>query len=311
MSWSLVGDIGGTNCRFGVWTAGGLGRIVKVPTSSDLVDRLEEFVTQEGSPPDKIALSAAGPVREDILRLTNADVEISFVELRKRYPNASIDILNDFESAAWAAGFASNQDVHFLQGSDLGNGPRLIVGIGTGFGAGVWTGQHAIKTEGGHVISYPLDEGEVQMFDALKHHWPETFTGQARGVEVEALVSGTGLPLVYRSYCDVMGIEPEFQTAAEVLSGASDGRDAAVAAAQSFSKHLGRSLGDLFVASWAINGIILTGGVLCKNRWLLNDNFWGMFHAGGRYETDRKSVPVVLWDSDDIGLIGCGKFIDS
>jgi len=311
MSWSLVGDIGGTNCRFAVWKEGRLGRVHKVPTSPGIVRELNDFIDQIGSDPDRIVLSAAGVLRGNVLDLTNAEARLDFGALAKTHPKAKIDCLNDFESAAWAISDVLSADMEMLRGAELGLGPKLIVGIGTGFGAGIWTGHHAMKTEGGHIIASPLDEVEASMFEAMKAYWPETLTGYGPGLEVEAVVSGTGLPLVYNAYCDVFGLEKSASNASEVLDAAQSNDQAALATVSTFSRHLGCALGNLFVAGWTSGGIVLTGGVLRKNPWLLGDAFWQALNAGGRYTGDRTSVPVTFWDSDDIGLIGSGRFADT
>lgn len=305
----LVGDIGGTSCRLAVTQSGVLSRIERAATDAHLTQTLVNYISRLDGVPTAIHLAGAGVQDGNVLNLTNSKAKINFSDLRRAYPETKVLVLNDFEAAAWALSKTPMDGVSMIQGDALQDGPKAIIGVGTGLGVGLWTGQNALKTEGGHVTAYPLTDAEVPIFAALAKRWSDTATEPFHGLEAEALLSGTGLPKLYAACCDVAGIAPQYEKAEEVLS-ATDSSAEAKTAASCFSRHLGRITGDLFCAYWCEGGIVLMGGVLRKNPWLLNDDFFEGLSAGGRYRAARLSVPIALWDSDDIGLIGAAACPD-
>ncbi|MEO1562125.1 MAG: ROK family protein [Pseudomonadota bacterium] len=306
MTQALLADVGGTYCRLAVWDGSRPAQILKVPTDPDLLTKIVGFASKRCPAPTKLVLAVAGLQTGMHVKLTNAEVSLDLSALAAAFPAADISLLNDFEAAAAALERPPAVELSFLQADQLSSGARLIVGVGTGLGVGLWTGQHALKTEGGHVAATPMSPAEREMFRSLRTRWPNVFMGEADMVEVEALVSGIGLPKVYHAYSDVEGGNAKADDAGAVMLLAQDGDSVALQAVATLSWHLGRLVGDLFVASWATGGVILTGGVLTKNMWLLNHGFWSKLHAGGRYAGHRRSVPIALWDSDDIGLLGAG-----
>ncbi|MEM9210933.1 MAG: glucokinase [Pseudomonadota bacterium] len=308
MSWALVADIGGTSCRLGRWEAEQLRNVIRVPTGPDLSNRIVTYIRHQEISPDAIVLAAAGVQSGSELTLTNNDATVDLALLQTQFPQTEISILNDFEAAAWAVGASSNSALTFLQGDTLQGGVRLAAGIGTGFGVGLWTGSDVLQTEGGHLAIYPHSDWEARVFQAVASMWPEVATGMGHGIEAEAILSGTGLPILHAAVCSIASGGTDFVPADEILRSAADGAPRAAATAAIFSSHLGRVLGDLFVVTWATGGLVLMGGVLCKNQWLIDDAFWSGLHAGGRYSENRRSVPLALWDSDDVGLLGAGQY---
>ncbi|MEO0342789.1 MAG: ROK family protein [Pseudomonadota bacterium] len=301
MSWSLVGDIGGTNCRLA--RADGLQLTHRTKGDSrDLFQKIGQFADAQGRKPSAVVISAAGLVRNNILSLTNTNADMNIADLENWFSGAHVQILNDFEAAAWALDAAHPKDFKMLRGT-ITRGVKTVIGVGTGLGVGVWTGTSALKTEGGHITAYPLTELEIQMFAVLRRHWPDVALGNL-GVEAEALLSGIGLPRVMNAYQEVFGQPMKILDAANVIASAQQNDQAAIKTLESFSCHLGSLVGDLFNAYWATGGIVLTGGVLRKAPHLLNDDFWQSLNSGGRYTQMRRAVPVALWANDDIGLMG-------
>ena len=307
MSWVLAADIGGTSCRLARADDGALSEIAREPTAAFLTERILDFAKAYTHMPRAIIIAAAGLVFEGKLRLTNADAVIDIDQVKRAFDHIEVHVLNDFEAAAWALSLPNLSELRFLQGDALGVGQKAIIGVGTGLGVGLWTGHDALKTEGGHTAAFPMTSQESKMFPNLAKLWPETAFSHGTAFEVEALVSGTGLPHVQAAFAPLFDETP-LHSIEEVIARASSDHSSSTQAVATFERHLGRVVGDLFVSYWATGGIILTGGVLRKNPGLLGRSFWQAVHDGGRYVRFRQTVPIALWDSDDIGLLGCVAF---
>ena len=105
--------------------------------------------------------------------------------------------------------------------------------------------------------SPPHNEHDVAVFTALCKLWPEVrFHNRALCVEAEAVLSGTGIPVLYRAICKVSGDGAVLRTAPEILTAAQAGTDEnAVALARIFRTHLAVVCGDLAVTFKAQGGV--------------------------------------------------------
>jgi len=321
MTWDLIADIGGTNARFARSVDGQIHDVETFPTKGDmpLAQMAEEFVSNHGKP-DRAVLAMAGPVTNGHAKITNAKVQgtdefqnLSDAQIAPLTASGDARIINDFESAAWALATVDDTDVVALQGDGaLHDGNRVIVGPGTGLGVGTLVktgiGYQALPGEGGHIGISPQSLDERQVFTAFANVWPETMIGQGgTRFEAEAMLSGTGLPLLYKAACDSIGQRCDLTTAAEVLEAAKrDMNNAARVTLNIFRRHLGQVMGDLAIINHANGGAFIAGGVATKNPWIFDDTFLHAFNDGGRKKFDdhRKALRLFLYQNDNFGLIG-------
>lgn len=320
MTWDLIADIGGTNARFARLMDGQIQGVKTFETKGavPLAQIAKGFVAEFDSAPQRAVIAMAGPVRDGTVVLTNAKMAdsnspqtLSEAQVTPLTSQGSARIVNDFEAAAWAMATLKDEDVTALQGDGvLHAGNRLIVGPGTGLGVGTLvqttTGFQAVPGEGGHVGISPQTIEERQVFRCFRDIWPETeMAPQGTRFEAEAMLSGTGLPKLYRAASASMGLGADLTTAAEVLAAAKlNMNNAARVTLNIFRRQLGQVMGDLAITNHAKGGVFIAGGVATKNPWIFDDVFFDGFNSGGRFSEHRKSLRIFLYQNDSFGLIG-------
>ncbi|MCV6600296.1 MAG: glucokinase [Cohaesibacter sp.] len=317
-SWDLVADIGGTNMRLAQVCNGQLITQTHYETGSDLsIDAIfGDFIDQIGCSPTHVEMAAAGVITEQGVQLTNSGRFFNQIDIQRATSAKSVRILNDFEAAAWSLVTLNAADLHLLQGpallkdKPLPKGNRLIIGAGTGLGVGVlvWSGARpcVVKGEGGHCRLAPDQAEEVALFDALIGLWPDIQMGDGLAIEAEALISGTGLPLVLEAFEKVHGQRPSKARSGDIFAKAkADPSSLAGRAVKLFCKSLGALAGDLALVFSAYGGVFLSGGVLQANPWIFDDStFLQSFNAGGRLSPIRQNYPIYLTHNTNFGLIG-------
>ncbi len=315
--WNLVADIGGTNTRLGVVTNGELTDLRKHPTGTldDLLNAFHSLRDEVGTNPQAVVAAGAGPVRNGVIRLTNANLDLSEVELAQATGAEHTFVINDFTAAAWSVADVKQNEVSVLQGQAKPPvGTRLVVGPGTGLGVGALLFSeghyHTVSGEGGHVGLYPRHRDEVEIFEAARRIAPECFFGNSLALEAEMFLSGTGLPILYQAVGLAAGnAQPSLRSAKEILAEARDAADPiAVKTAQMFTTHLGALMGDMAVTLMPAGGVFLVGGVAEKNRWLFDQDFKDAFNGGGRFSELRKSLNLYVSEQAEFGIIGANNF---
>lgn len=264
----LVGDIGGTNARFGlVPEAGAKARLLANVETAGYPDPSAAIravlARNAGTAPRSAILAVAARVDGPAVQLTNALWVIEGARIGRDFGLSRAVIVNDYVPvAAGAAGIAP--DDLTLIGSYRGavrgdQGARLVLGPGTGFGAAAlvpYADRLAIvSTEAGHVDCGPTDAWESKI-------WPMVERVDGR-ITVETLLSGPGLSRLYRAVCRARtGREPQTCEPASVTENGLAGTDPhAVEALDLFAKLLGRVCGDLALTFLATSGVYIGGGI--------------------------------------------------
>lgn len=313
--WHLVGDIGGTNMRLAAVAADGTVLTqTKTPTTTTEAFHaaLGNIRTAQGSAPAKAAVAGAGVVSNRAIVLTNSGVGTRLAEddMDRVLGMTGARVINDFEAAAWSLATISAAETTALQGeTDFAPAPRMIIGPGTGLGVGalVWAKDTPciVSGEGGHVRLSPGNPQEVEVFRALIADWPEIQMGEGLSLEAEGMLSGTGLPFLYRAVTRVLGTRAKAGPSAEIFAAAkARSDDSAVLAVSMFSRHLGALAGDLGMTFGATGGVFIAGGVATSNPWIFGADFIEAFNAGGRHRPWREAMPLYLYTSGDFGLRG-------
>ncbi len=318
--WNLIADVGGTNMRLAAISSA--GSIIDQQTfdskgSLDFLQACEGFVSVHATPPDGVVVAAAGVVSDGSVRLTNSDQGFSETDLAAVCSTTNAKILNDFEAAAWSLATVTSRDTKTLQGPDeFAAGPRVFIGPGTGLGVGAMVWVHGqplvVPGEGGHMSLAPQSETELAYFENLLALWPEVRIGRGMAVEAEAILSGTGVPFLYKAIALTQGADVQTRSTEEIFALARAGRDACAAlSVDLFRRYLGQIAGDLALVFNASGGVFVTGGVILKNPWVLDRDFLEAFNAGGRHSEWRSRMPVYLYQNDDFGLLGARNFIST
>ncbi|MFO1184417.1 MAG: ROK family protein [Bauldia sp.] len=256
----LVADIGGTHARFALVTEERTTALAPVRTRdhASVADAIASMLAGR-TPPRSAMLALAGPVKDETVRLTNAEWTIDPRSLLERFDLAEVLLINDFEALAMA--------LPELQGGDLmaiggrlpgGPGVKVVVGPGTGLGAAalIPAGDFLVPVagEGGHMDLGPRDDRDRALWRVL--------APKNERISAEMLISGPGLVRLYRAVCQAMGAAVAFDTPEAIVAAGLAGKDAAAReAVDVFATYLGRFAGNLAVLFMAKGGVYLAGGV--------------------------------------------------
>jgi len=307
-----VADVGGTHARFALAEIEGgrvvsLGEPLKLQTSDHASFQLawEEFGRRKGVDlPEELALSFAGPVGGEVLKLTNNPWVIRPALMKERLGVERFTIVNDFGAVGYAVANLPAQEFRHVCGPERplpDEGVISIVGPGTGLGVGAVLRRHGqyevIETEGGHVDFAPLDNLEDQVLAHLRRNF--------RRVSVERLVAGRGLWNIYDALAAIEGRDTMFHGEKELWTAALENRDSlANAALDRFCLTLGAVAGDMALAQGA-SAVVIAGGLgLRLIEHLPRSGFRDRFIAKGRFERRMDDMPVKLITYPEPGLYG-------
>jgi glucokinase len=307
-------DIGGTNARFCIATVRDdgsieLGDVVVLPTHAyaSLRSAWEAFAEKIGRPlPRDGAISFAGPVGGDVLKLTNSDwvVRPSLIQ-----PRLGLDrhvLINDFGAVGYAVSEVGPEHLRHICGPDepLGTeGTVSILGPGTGLGVAQLHRRDGhimvVETEGGHIDFAPLDKLEDQILQRLRLRY--------RRVSVERVCAGPALVNLYEALAAIEGrTVPATSDDKKLWQSALEGSDTLAAAAlDRFCLALGAVAGDLALAHGGWCGTVIAGGVGARIAdHLPHSGFADRYIAKGRFESRMSKIPVKLITHEQPGLLG-------
>ncbi len=265
----VICDIGGTHIRL-AQDHGGRDpvdpRRYAVSNFSDLYDAVEFYCTETDiHDPDSVAVAAAANDAGDgVYRFFNNEGwAIDPAALRKR--GMALDgVINDFAASAWGMTCVPDHALYAIRGTQSDHHyPRAILGPGTGLGLayalplenGRWRVQ---GTHGGHMMAACLND---------EHHLICELVGRLNGhdrmVIVEDVVSGRGLPTLYRAVCQMNGDEPlPLENAAHVLDYADN--PSVVETLRLFHEFLGLFMHNVAITLESYGGLYLDGGLTAR-----------------------------------------------
>lgn len=311
-SWGLVGDVGGTYARFALVAPSGElrhQRKLALESFSSFAEAMADFLaTGDGAHPLRAVLAVAAPVKDPHapIRLTNADFDISPAELGEQFGFRELRLVNDFAALAHAIPvLQADEWVRLSGGEGDPNAPQIVLGPGTGLGVAIRLPDGSVLAgEGGHVTLAPADEREARIIDLARREWPH--------VSAERLVSGTGLPLLYRCVgaIDGLPVQAEWVSAREIFDAARRGDAAGVAAVECFFAMLATVAGNLALSVGAKGGVFLGGGIPAQQLELLRRSaFASRFISKGRFSADLADIPVYVILSPTPALAGAARLL--
>lgn len=314
----IAADIGGTHARVALLDAGPGGnddfailqyRKYACADYPSLAAIIEEFrATVLGDEVDRIALALAGYVIDDTVVNVNLPWPVSLADLRGTLGVSELAIVNDFEAVAHAIGHVDASSATLLSGPSQPAlpGPMLVVGPGTGLGAALRI-PHAqrpaiLATEAGQATLAAQTDLEIEILRELRKH-------NAR-VQIEHVLSGTGLANLYRALAALRGATAQQRMPAEITAAALAESDAvAIETVSVFCGWLGAVLGDLALLYGAQGGIYLAGGVLPQMKELLTrSTFVERFLDKGVMRQVLARTPVRLVEHAQLGVIGAASW---
>jgi glucokinase len=307
-----VADVGGTHARFALAQIEGghvlsLDEPVTLKTAefASFQTAWEEFGRlKQIDLPKEFALSFAGPVGGDVLKLTNNPWVIRPALMRERLGVEHYTIVNDFGAVAYAVATLPDEYFRHICGPDRplpDRGVISVVGPGTGLGVAALLRKvdhyEVIETEGGHVDFAPLDNLEDKILKELRRHF--------RRVSIERVASGQGLWNLYEALGAIEGRDLTFHNDKELWPAALEASDSlATAALDRLCLTLGAVAGDMALAQGAV-AVVIAGGVgLRLADYLPQSGFRDRFIAKGRFERRMDEMPVKLITHPQPGLFG-------
>lgn len=313
----LVGDIGGTNARFGWIESTGFSPsdIDTLPCAdyASLVDAMRAYLARHGkTQPRWCAIGIANPVVGDVVKMTNHDWSFSISGVQKELGLERFLVINDFTALALSLPGLAPADLRQVGGGvSVPGAPLALLGAGTGLGvsgllpAGSDHRAIPINGEGGHVTLAAIDEREEQVVAILRRRY-----GHA---SAERALSGPGIENLYHAACELAGEAAEPLTAAQITAHAGAGTHLrCVEAMDLFFSFLGTIAGNLALSLGSLGGLYIGGGIVPRLGDAIDKSrFRQSFESKGRFRRYVEQIPTfVLQSKVSPALIGAARALD-
>jgi glucokinase len=301
--WRIVCEVGGTNIRIARCEGPKQLVDISVQPTEYCPSLLEALLFYCGRFSDcegllGAAIAGAGPVEDGRVSLTNGQLTIDRDTVSKGINGRPVVVLNDLEATAYALPLLSADDIASVVAVHKPlTGPRLVVNVGTGFGAALLIqtakGWHAVATEAGHMTFGFIDQTGAVNFS------------MSSSVSVEDRLSG--LALCGRT--DQLGTRhsapKESPTPPAYGITFVDATSCRSPFSSSFGELLGAVCGNLVLAAGAWGGVYLCGSVAsawCKAAEF--SAFTAAFQNKGRMSSRMRRVQVNEIISPHPALLG-------
>ena len=314
----LLGDVGGTNARFG-WQASahsGIEHVLVLPCAAHdtLEAAIRAYLELKNLPMPRVgALGIANPITGDVIRMTNHHWSFSISEMQRNLGLSQLNVINDFTALALALpSIPSSQLVQVGGQTAQPFSPKALIGAGTGLGVSGLLPTDAddhwvpIAGEGGHVTLAAQNDTEYRVIELIRQRYGH--------VSAERAVCGAGLVDLYHAVRQLAGqAGVEVSSAAQVSERALQAQDpVALQAMELFCGFLGSVAGNLALTLGARGGVYLGGGMVARwGAWFDQSPFRARFEAKGRFQPYLASIPCWVIDpSAAPALQGAARALD-
>jgi glucokinase len=317
----VAGDVGGTKTLIGFFD-----RAPERPRALEVF----EFATADFASFDAIlvraidrasirgpiaaaAFGVAGPVIEQVARLTNVAWSVDAAEIAERLGRTSVSLLNDLDAMAHAIPVLEADELAVLQeGQAVPTGNAALIAPGTGLGEALLHNLDGrlvpSPSEGGHADFAARTPREIELLVDLIRWF-----GRA---EYEHVVSGPGLVNLFRfTHPDGCAVVQAHAAGvailpAQVAKSALERRcPRCIEAMDLFVSVFGAEAGNLALRSMATAGVYLGGGVPRKILSALETGQFLEAFRGKPPMTDLlASIPVSVVLNPQAGLLGAAVF---
>ena len=309
----LVGDIGGTNARFGLVSPQGdllQTRTLPVQDHPAIFDAINAYLDERGglAMPRQGAIAIASAITGDRVAMTNHPWSFSISALRSQLGFDRLEVLNDFTALALALPHLKAEDRLTVGGGIAAQGAPLgVLGPGSGLGvSGVipsGTGWIALAGEGGHATMAPTTDRESAVLDRLRRHFDH--------VSAERVLSGPGLINLYNALASLAGIPSRGYTAAQITDPDAGAADPLCAEATTlFCAMLGTMAANLALTIGARGGIYIGGGIVPRlGERFIESPFRARFVEKGRFSDYLSAIPTYVVTHPLPAFIGCAALL--
>jgi len=294
----LVGDVGGTNARFGLVSPDGSLLHSRVLADADypgIAEAVEAYLAdRDGLPrPRRGAIAIASAVAGDEVRMTNHPWAFSISALAKRLDFQRLLVVNDFTAQALALPHLKEGDRTVVGGGAPAAGyPLGVLGPGSGLGVSgmIPAGKRWIPLtgEGGHATMSPITDRESDVLGVLRR--------QLDHVSAERVLSGPGLVNVYNSLAAVDGVPAKQYTAAQITDEEIGRSDPLCGEATAmFCAMLGTVASNLALTLGARGGVYIGGGIVPRlGERFAASPFRQRFETKGRLHPYLAEIPTYV-----------------
>ena len=305
----LVGDVGGTNARFGLVSPDGALLDSRVLADADypgIGEAIDAYLDQRGAlpRPRRGAIAIASAIGGDQVRMTNHPWTFSISGLQKRLRFQRLEVINDFTAQALALPRLGPGDkVAIGRGEAQPGCPIGVLGPGSGLGVSglVPSGNRWIPLtgEGGHATMSPFTDRESAVLDTMRHQFDH--------VSAERVISGPGLINLYNALAAVDGVPAQQYTAAQITDPASARDDPRCAeTTDMFCAMLGTMAGNLALTLGAKGGVYIAGGIVPRlGERFAASPFRERFESKGRFRDYLAVIPTFVVTHTLPAFLGC------
>jgi glucokinase len=293
----LVGDIGGTNARFG-WIAAPGAPITDIDTLPaagypTLLDAMRAYLGRIARPaPRWGAIGIANPIVGDHVQMTNHHWSFSIAAMQRALGLDRFLVINDFTALALSLPVLQPAELRQVGGGQpVPGAPLGLLGAGTGLGvSGLLPadgGRRAIPLggEGGHVTLAATNAREEAVIGVLR--------GRFGHASAERAVSGQGLENLHHALCVLAGEPPAALDAAEIARRGTSGDARGAEVLDLFFAFLGTVAGNLALTLGARAGVYIGGGIVPRlGHAIEHSRFRANFEAKGRFAPYVAAIPT-------------------
>ena len=321
----LVGDIGGTKTRMGVYSLdkGKAVLLIEKTFASAQYPNFESilalFLRQVDMKFEKAVLGVAGPVVDDRVSITNLPWKIDKKKLEDRFEIPLVKLLNDLETMGYAVLALDSTDLFTLNGGRADpQGNIAVIAPGTGLGEAFLTRVSSryipSATEGGHGDFAPTNSLQIRLLQYLSNRLGH--------VSYERVCSGLGIKNIYGFLKQGEQMEePEWLAQALLKvkdpvpviidSALSKDRQCKICMAtlDLFLSILGAEAGNLALKVKATGGVYLGGGILPRIISVLDNGILiGAFKKKQAMAGLLERIPVHVILNPDAALLGAARY---
>lgn len=314
----LAGDIGGTKSNLALYQYDGhkltLVKEEKHTTKDfDSANALMKKFIHHDQLPDRICLGVAGPVQEDIAKITNVPWTIDAKDISKTFDNRPVFLINDLEANAYGMAGLDDLDIHTLHTGNPQKGNIAVISPGTGLGeAGLfYDGNHyfPFATEGGHSDFSPNTALDDDLLVYLRRKFGH--------VSWERVLSGPGIVNIFNFLreerdMDAPGWLLDRMAVHDIAAEISQNGDTVAICVETmriFFRYLATEAGNLAIKLKGTAGVYIGGGIVPKNVKLMDYGaFMKAFREKGRMKPLLEDIPVKIILNEKTALMGAAWY---
>jgi glucokinase len=303
---ALCGDIGGTNASLCIadYKRGiVISENVKKSTAdySDFSDLIKSYLEKISFRPHSACFAVAGPVQNQRVVMTNADLVIDAKEISNKTGIRNVFVINDFDAVGFATNVLVTADTKIINpGRPVEESVRAAVGAGTGLGKSILIYDKKTKayiphsSEGGHTDFPMLFPEESALFEHFDH---PTY---------EDLLSGRGLENIYQALQNSKFKKEPPKLSAKEISANRNSSAICKETFECFVKFYARCAKNFAIDVLATGGIFLAGGIAASNQDKFGKAFMEEFtrHSLPQFREMLQKIPVTLITNYGISLKG-------